>query len=88
MTEDTNASARRMLNEAQVLEIIPVSRATLFRMAKTGRFPKPTFISPNRKVWFEAEIASRQNAVDEYNPNRGRGKGRAPCVTLLKPVSN
>jgi prophage regulatory protein len=60
---------RRMLNEKQVLEIVPVSRATLFRMAKAGRFPGSTYISPNRRVWFE-------NAVDEFNPNRGRGKGR------------
>jgi predicted DNA-binding transcriptional regulator AlpA len=65
-----------MLNEAQVLAIVPVSKTTLFRMAKSGRFPKGTYISPNRKVWFEDEISAWQNAVDEFNPNRGRGKGR------------
>src|SRR3984885_12476942 len=31
---------RRMLNEKQVLEIVPISRTTLFRMEKAGRFPK------------------------------------------------
>ena len=67
---------RRMLNEDQVLKIIPVSRTTLFRLGKSGRFPKGTFISPNRRVWFEDEIVSWQNAVDEFNPNRGRGKRR------------
>src|ERR1700761_8071413 len=67
---------RRMLNEKQVLEIIPVSRTTLFRMEKAGRFPKSTYISPNRRVWFEDEIIGWQNAVDEFNPSRGRGKGR------------
>jgi hypothetical protein len=45
-------------------------------MAKAGRFPKSTYISPNRRVWFEDEIIAWQNAVDEFNPNRGRGKGR------------
>ena len=65
-----------MLNEAQILAIIPVSRTTLFRMIKAGRFPKSTYISPNRRVWFEDEIVAWQNAVDEFNPNRGRGKGR------------
>jgi prophage regulatory protein len=67
---------RRMLNEKQVLQIVPVGRTTLYRMEKTGRFPKSICISPNRRVWFEDEIVAWQNAVDEFNPNRGRGKGR------------
>ena len=69
-------AARRMLNERQVLEIIPVSRTTLYRMEKADRFPKSTYISPNRRVWFEDEIIAWQNAVDEYDPRRRRGKGR------------
>ena len=67
---------RRMLNEKQVLEIVPVGRTTLYRMEKAGRFPKSTYISPNRRVWFEDEIIAWQNAVDEFDPNRRRGKGR------------
>jgi prophage regulatory protein len=67
---------RRMLSEKQVLEIVPVGRTTLYRMEKAGRFPRSTYISPNRRVWFEDEIVAWQNAVDEFNPNRGRGKGR------------
>lgn len=69
---------RRMLNEAQVLALIPVSRTTLFRMMKAGRFPKATYISPNRRCWYQDQIIAWQNAVDELNPNRGRGKGRPP----------
>ncbi|WP_162496252.1 helix-turn-helix transcriptional regulator [Bradyrhizobium canariense] len=65
-----------MLNETQVLGIIPVSRTTLYRMEKSGRFPKSTYISPNRRVWFEDEIVAWQSAVDEFNPHRARGKGR------------
>jgi prophage regulatory protein len=71
-----NSSPRRMLSEKQVLEIVPVGRTTLYRMEKTGRFPRSTYISPNRRVWFEDEIVAWQNAVDEFDPNRGRGKGR------------
>jgi prophage regulatory protein len=67
---------RRMLSEKQVLEIIPIGRTTLYRMEKAGRFPKSTYISPNRRVWFEGEVIAWQNAVDEFDPNRGRGKGR------------
>lgn len=72
---------RRMLNEKQVLEIVPVARTTLFRMEKAGRFPKGTYISPNRRIWFEDEIIAWQNAVDEFNPNRGRGKVRRHQVS-------
>lgn len=67
---------RRMLNEQQLLALIPVSRTTLFRMMKAGRFPRATFISPNRRCWFQDQIIAWQNAVDECDPNRGRGKGR------------
>jgi prophage regulatory protein len=76
---DKTSGPRRMLNEKQVLRIVPVSRTTLFRMEKAGRFPRSTYISPNRRVWFEDEIIAWQNAVDEFNPNRGGGKGRRPC---------
>jgi prophage regulatory protein len=78
-TEDgalDKSGPRRMLSEKQVLEIVPVGRTTLYRMEKAGRFPKSTYISPNRRVWFEDEIIAWQKAVDEFNPNRGRGKGR------------
>ena len=76
MSDETRP--RRMLNEKQVLEIIPVSRTTLYRMEKAGRFPKCTYISPNRRVWYEDEIVAWQKTVDEFQPNRGRGKGRKP----------
>ena len=68
---------RRMLNEAQVLALIPISRTTLHRLTKTGRFPKGTYVSGNRKLWFADQVAAWQVAVDERderNPNRGRGR--------------
>jgi predicted DNA-binding transcriptional regulator AlpA len=76
-------AARRMLNDKQVLAIIPVSRTTLYRMEKAGRFPKSTYISPNRRVWFEDEIIAWQNAVDEFDPRRRRGNGRR-CQTAQR----
>jgi predicted DNA-binding transcriptional regulator AlpA len=79
ITEDRaldKSGLRRMLNEKQVLEIVPVSRTTLYRLEKAGQFPRSTYISPNRGVWFKDDIERWQNAVDESNPNRGRGKGR------------
>ena len=84
--QQTNeAGPRRMLNEARVLEIIPISRTTLYRMEKTGRFPKSTYISPNRHVWYEDEIVAWQHAVDEFDPHRVRGKGRRVRAIAGKP---
>ncbi|WP_456843641.1 helix-turn-helix transcriptional regulator [Bradyrhizobium sp. USDA 4510] len=73
---DNAPRPRRMLNEKQVLEIIPVGRTTLYRMEKAGRFPKSTYISPNRRVWYEDQIVRWQETVDEFDRRRGRGKGR------------
>jgi len=83
-TEDAapdKSAPRRMLSEKQVLEIVPVGRTTLYRMEKACRFPRSTYISPNRRVWYADEIIAWQNAVDEFDPNRGRGKGRRHRVT-------
>ena len=67
---------RRMLNEKQVLDIVPLSRTSIYRLEKAGKFPRSTYISANRRIWYEDEIIAWQRAVDEFNPNRGRGKGR------------
>jgi prophage regulatory protein len=72
----TELRARRMLNEKQVLAIVPLGRSTLLRMEREGKFPKSTYISPNRRIWYEDQIVGWQNAVDEFNPKRGRGKKR------------
>lgn len=82
-TIDSPSRPRRMLNEAQVLAIVPVSRTTLYRMERSGRFPKGTYISPNRRVWFEDEIIAWQEAVDEFDPKRARGKGRRPRASVV-----
>jgi prophage regulatory protein len=67
---------RRMLNEKQLLDIVPLSRTSIYRLEKIGKFPRSTYISSNRRVWFEDEIIGWQNAVDAFDPKRGRGKGR------------
>jgi prophage regulatory protein len=66
-----SAGPRKMLNEKQVLQIVPVSAVTLWRMEKKGQFPKGSYISANRKIWYEDEIIAWQNEIN------GRGRGRA-----------
>jgi predicted DNA-binding transcriptional regulator AlpA len=65
-----------MLSEKQVLEIVPVGRTTLYWMEKAGWFPRSTYISANGRIWFEDEVVAWQEAVDEFDPDRGRGKPR------------
>ncbi|MEZ2144927.1 AlpA family phage regulatory protein [Bradyrhizobium sp. DN5] len=79
MPEDlTPDTPQQMLTEQQILALIPIGRATLFRMMKEGVFPRGTFVSPNRRLWLASEIARWQREVDAYVPDRrrGRGKGR------------
>jgi prophage regulatory protein len=64
------SAPRKMLNEKQVLEIVPISSVTLWRMERQGRFPKGSFASANRKFWFADEIVAWQNEIN------GRGRGR------------
>lgn len=66
---------RRMLKLEQVLQIVPVSDVTLWRMEKDGLFPKGDFISYNTKVWYEDEIIAWQNSTS------GRSRGRRPRKT-------
>jgi prophage regulatory protein len=68
--EPVRREPRRMLSDKQVLKIVPFGRTTLYRMEKAGRFPRSTYISPNRRVWFEDEIIAWQNEIN------GRGRGR------------
>ena len=64
------AGLRVMLSETQVLKIVPVSTVTLWRMVKRGEFPSPTFITPNKKIWYLDEVIKWQTEVN------GRGRGR------------
>lgn len=72
------ARPRRMFDEAGVLAIVPYSPATLYRMVRKGQFPAPTFISPNRKIWFEDEIVAWQNALAEHDHSKRKPRTRKP----------
>jgi predicted DNA-binding transcriptional regulator AlpA len=54
---------RRMLTIAQVLEIVPVRRTTLFKMERKGTFPPSHYASANRRFWFADEIAQWQASL-------------------------
>jgi len=64
------AGLRVMLSERQLQAILPFSPVTRWRLEKRGLFPKGTFISPNKKIWYLDEIIKWQAEVE------GRGRGR------------
>lgn len=48
----------RLLPWGRVQEIAGISRATAWRMQKTGDFPEPVPVSPNRVAWWESELTA------------------------------
>jgi prophage regulatory protein len=84
----TAGGLRKMLLEEEVLELIPFSRSTLWRLERTGKFPRSTFISPNRRIWFADEVAQWQETVNEHQPHRRRGKGRRVVAPALLDPEN
>jgi prophage regulatory protein len=77
------SDARKMLSLTQVLEIIPFSRTTLFRMERKGAFPASHWPSPNRRVWFEDEVVAWQNALPLAN-NRQRVSARSKTAKAME----
>ncbi|UGA45667.1 AlpA family transcriptional regulator [Bradyrhizobium quebecense] len=81
------AGLRKMLMEDQVLDIVPFSRTTLWRLERSGKFPRATYVSANKRCWFEDQLIEWQATVDERQPNRRRGKGRKPAAEREKEAA-
>ncbi|WP_407119027.1 helix-turn-helix transcriptional regulator [Bradyrhizobium sp. LMG 9283] len=78
-----NAEApRRMLSVEQVLEILPLSRTTLFRMERDGVFPPSHSISAGKRAWYADEVLAWQkalplnNRISRRSAASGRVKGK------------
>jgi prophage regulatory protein len=56
---------REMLTAEQVLEIIPVSRTTLFRLERDRLFPEGQPITAHRKLWFRDEVIQWQRDLQD-----------------------
>jgi len=46
----------RLLRRSEVIEIVGLSRPTLWRLEKLGKFPRPLQVGPNSVRWRESEI--------------------------------
>ena len=49
-------SAPRLLRVGDVLELTTLSRTSLYKQVRQGRFPKPRRVGPNSVRWLEAEV--------------------------------
>ncbi len=45
-----------ILSQAQLLQRVPVSRATLYRMIRSGQFPLPVKLSSRQNSWAEPVV--------------------------------
>jgi predicted DNA-binding transcriptional regulator AlpA len=54
--EDPAPKPPRLVSKKQVLERVPLSFVTIWKMMNAGTFPKSRSIGENRTVWLESEI--------------------------------
>ena len=46
----------RLLTMADLKEIVPYSKPTIYQMIREGRFPKQVRLGPNRVAWLRSEV--------------------------------
>ncbi|EBP2521090.1 AlpA family phage regulatory protein [Salmonella enterica] len=55
----------KLIDLKTVLDIYPVSRATLYRQIKAGVFPEPVQIGARRVAWRLEEVEARINELQK-----------------------
>ena len=60
----------------QVLQLIPVCRATWWNGCKSGRFPKPVKLGPRTTAWRAEDIAE---LVERVGTHAGKLVLKCPC---------
>ena len=58
----TSNDTHRLLDWPELSTRIPLSRTTIWRLVRDGRFPAPLQISPGRKAWREDDIIAWMTA--------------------------
>lgn len=49
------------VRQRQILAALPISRSTLWRWVRSGRFPQPVKLSPGVTVWRAEEVLQHIN---------------------------
>lgn len=55
----------KLVDLKTVLDIYPVSRATLYRQMKAGKFPEPVRISTGRVAWHLEEVQAHISGLQK-----------------------
>jgi prophage regulatory protein len=59
----------KLLNFAELKAIVGLSRVTVWRLVRAGKFPAPIEISPGRRAWDISDVrswlAARKPAADK-----------------------
>ncbi len=79
----------RLLTSKELLQRVPLNRATIWRMVQEGRFPPPIQITANRIVWRWSAVLSWL-ADRESNPVEPRayfGRAKAGAAVSVEPAS-
>lgn len=85
----------RFVRPRQVLEMIGVSRTTLWRMVQAGVFPRPVCITERNRgylleaveAWMRARAEGRPFDVGSKRPAKGRRAGELAAAALPRAVA-
>ena len=70
----------RLIRFQQIKDKVGLSRSTIWRLQRSGRFPKSQHIGPNSVAWLEAEI-------DSWIKNKfAQGAGDSKSSTVKKSI--
>jgi predicted DNA-binding transcriptional regulator AlpA len=84
----TNGNLQQgLLSLEQVMELVPVSRATLHRMQKNGRFPTSKQIGPHRRAWRARDVFAWIDK-DETALRRKRGGAKKKAFAAKRRGSS
>lgn len=61
---------RKVLKKRQIMEITGLSRSTLYREERAGRFPARVLISVKRVGWFQDEIEAWLESRVRFNERK------------------
>lgn len=63
--EGTGAPRKHLLRIAEVVDAVGLSRATVYRLVDSGRFPRPVQLSPGRVAWVRREVEDWMRHLEE-----------------------
>ena len=64
MATTSNKPLLRLIDWSELRRRIPLSRSTVWRLIRKGRFPAPLKISPGRVAWREDDIQAWMDGAD------------------------